>query len=173
MDSSLYVTPSNQVLSAEAIARVHDASLRILSEVGIRLDSPMAAAVFKSAQGVRFVDETHIVIASELVEWAISQAPATIDIYNRKGKLVTQLGNDQTRFGLGVTNLFFQDPQTDEVLPFTREHMRSSVALGNSLPSYDFISTIGIIRDVAPGKADLVAVLEMVANTIMPLIILV
>ena len=51
--------------------------------------------------------------------------------------------------------------------------MRSSVGLGNHLPAYDVISTIGIIRDVEPSIADQVAVLEMVANTVKPLIILI
>jgi trimethylamine--corrinoid protein Co-methyltransferase len=51
--------------------------------------------------------------------------------------------------------------------------MRNSVGLGNNLPSYDVISTIGIIRDVETNKADLIALLEMVANTIKPLIILI
>jgi trimethylamine--corrinoid protein Co-methyltransferase len=72
-----------------------------------------------------------------------------------------------------VTNLFYQNPATDAILPFTRENMRCSVGLGNNLPSFDVISTIGIIRDVETKKADLVAVLEMVANTSKPLIILI
>lgn len=173
MGDTIQVTPDIQVLSPEAIARIHASSLRILSEIGIRVDSKRAIALFKSVQGVQFIDEQHLVIMPELVEWAIEQAPAVIDIYNRKKELVAHLGKSETRFGIGVTNLFYQDPGTDEVMPFTRSHMRSSVALGNSLNSYDFISTIGIVRDVPPTRADLVATLEMVANTIKPLIILV
>ncbi|PWB53034.1 MAG: hypothetical protein C3F13_10465 [Anaerolineales bacterium] len=173
MDKSLDVHPCIQVLSEEAIARIHATSLKILAEIGIRVDSPRAITVFKSADGIRFIDEQHLVIQPELVAWALDQAPASIAIYNRKKELVTHLGEDQTRFGIGVTNLFYQDPQTDRVLPFAREHMRSSVAMANSLPSYDFISTIGIIRDVKPDQADLVATLEMVVNTVKPLIVLV
>jgi trimethylamine--corrinoid protein Co-methyltransferase len=107
------------------------------------------------------------------VEWAIEAAPATIDIYNRKGNPVIQLGHDQTRFGIGVTNLFYQDPESGDILPFKRQHMRQSVGLGNNLPSYDVVSTIGIVRDVKPERADLVGLIEMVANTIKPLIILI
>jgi trimethylamine--corrinoid protein Co-methyltransferase len=51
--------------------------------------------------------------------------------------------------------------------------MRTSVALGNNLASFDIISTIGVIRDTEADKADLYAILEMVANTIKPLILLI
>ncbi len=173
MDSSIQVTPGIQVLSAEAIARIHAASLRILSEIGIRVDSAQAVGVFRKASGVIFRDEKHIIFQPELVEWAIQSAPTTIDIFNRNGVPVIRLGDDSTRFGIGVTNLFYQDPINDKILPFCRDHMRQSVGLGNHLPAYDVISTIGILRDVEPEKADLVALLEMVANTTKPLIVLI
>ncbi len=173
MDSSIHIQPSIQVLTHGAIAQIHGASLKILAEVGIRVDSAQAVRIFKAATGVTFCDEQHVSFEPELVEWAIQQVPATVDIYNRKGDPVIHLGEDSTRFGIGLTNLFYQDPATDDILPFNRTHMRHSVDLGNHLPSYDVISTIGILRDVETGKADLVAILEMVANTIKPLIILI
>ena len=78
-----------------------------------------------------------------------------------------------TRFGIGVTNLYFQDPLTEEVVPFTRKHMEMSVRLGDQLPNFDLISTVGVIQDYPPQIADLYAVLEMVANTTKPLVILI
>ena len=129
--------------------------------------------MFKAAPGVTFRDENHITFQADTVEWAIQQAPATIDIYDRKGKPVFCLGEDHTRFGIGVTNLFYQDPAKGDILPFSREHMRWSVGLGSQLHSYDLISTIGILRDVDTDRADLVGLLEMVANTIKPLVILI
>ena len=43
----------------------------------------------------------------------------------------------------------------------------------NNLPSFDVISTIGILRDIDTDKADLLALLEMVAGTVKPLVILI
>ena len=116
------------------------------------------------------MNEQHVVFHPEIIEWAIQQAPSVIDIYNRIGDLVFLQGEDHTRFGIGVTNLFYQEPETGKILPFYREHMRSSVGLGNNLPSFDIISTIGILRDVETEKADLLPLLEMVAGTVEPLI---
>jgi len=59
------------------------------------------------------------------------------------------------------------------VVPFTRKHVETCVRLGNDLPSFDAISTVGIVQDVAPQVSDLYATLEMAANTVKPLIILI
>jgi len=173
MTPSLHNQPTINVLSPEAIVQVHGFSLRILSEIGIRVDSGKARNILKTSQRVRFLDDQHVVFHPEIVEWAIQQAPSAIDIFNRKGDLVFRLGEDHTRFGIGVTNLFYQVPKTGEILPFSREHMRASVGLGNNLSSFDTISTIGILRDVETEIADLLALLEMVAGTVKPLIILI
>ena len=47
------------------------------------------------------------------------------------------------------------------------------VRLGNSLQSYDAISTVGVIQDVSPEVSDLYATLEMIANTTKPLVLLI
>ena len=72
-----------------------------------------------------------------------------------------------------MTNLYYQDPLSDALEPFTRRHMAISVRLGNQLPHYDVISTIGILQDYPPETADLYAVLEMAANTTKPLVMLI
>ncbi len=83
------------------------------------------------------------------------------------------LGSEATRFGIGVTNLYYQDPASEAVTPFTRPLLASCVRLGEVLPSFDVVSTIGILHDQPPQVADLYAVLEMVANTRKPLVILI
>jgi trimethylamine--corrinoid protein Co-methyltransferase len=87
-----------------------------------------------------------------------------------------QLGNSQraqTRFGIGVTNLYYQDPATDAMTAFTRKHMELATRLGSVLSGFDVISTIGIIQDISPEFADLYGILEMMANTTKPLVILI
>lgn len=166
------VQPRLAVLTPEQIGQVHAYSLKILSEVGVRVDSERAVGLFARADGVK-LDGTRVTIHPETVEWALQVAPSTIDIFNRLGELTFRLGSDSTRFGIGVTNLYYQDPKTDEVTLFSRKHMEIGARLGEILPAYDLVSTIGIIRDVPDGTNDLYAVLEMIANTRKPLVILV
>lgn len=167
------VRPRLGVLTAEQIAFVHDQSLEILDSVGVRVDSERARAVFAQKVGSGAVRDDRVCLPREVVEWALEQAPGVIDIYDRLGSLAFRWGADRTRFGIGVTNLYYQEPETDAVIPFAREHMAICVRMGNALPRYDVISTIGVIQDMPQNVADLYAALEMAANTTKPLIILV
>jgi trimethylamine--corrinoid protein Co-methyltransferase len=166
------VRPRITALSQEQVAQVHDYSLNILSSVGVRVDSEWARRTLAQATG-QLPDDGRVHIPPELVEWAIEAAPERINVYGRRGNRVFCLGDDRTRFGIGVTALYYQDPETDQVEPFARKHMASVCRLGDALTNFDAISTIGIVQDVAPGVSDLYATLEMTANAVKPLVILV
>ena len=163
------------VLTSDQIEKIHHYSLEILSRVGVRVESQKARKIFNSVS--LKADSNHIVrIPSDMVEWALKAVPSTVDIYNRSGDFVFQMGDaekNKTRFGFGVTNLYYQDPLTDKISPFTRKHMEVSTRLAEVLESFDMVSTVGILQDCAPEVADFYSTLEMVANTTRPLIILV
>ncbi len=173
MAYSSVVKPTLNVLSPEQIEQTHKYSLDILSTVGFRVDSDQARHLFTKAEGAKVEENGRVFLNSELIEWSIQSAPSSIDIYDRLGNHAFRLGDDQTRFGVGVTNLYYQDPETDDVIQFTRQHMELSVRLAHALKNFDVVSTIGIIQDYSPDVADLFAALEMVANTTKPLVMLV
>ncbi len=168
------VIPRITVLNADGISQMHAWSLEILATVGVRVDSPRARALLARAAGGS-IEDGRVRIPSELVDWALRAAPKDVAVYGRSGELAFKLGpgGDGPRFGIGVTNLYYQDPLTDAVVPFTREHMASCTRLGDALPSFDVVSTIGVLRDLPPAVADLYATLEMAANTSKPLVLLV
>ncbi len=166
------VKPRLSLLSAEQIQEVHEHSLKILSSVGVRVDSNHALKLMVQAIGEEQPDTEILRIPRELVEWAIRKTPASVDVYERKGALAFSLPGP-ARFGIGVTCLNFQRPETGEVVPFSREHMGMMVRLGNALKSYDVISTVGVIQDVSHEVSDLYATLEMIANTEKPLVLLI
>jgi trimethylamine--corrinoid protein Co-methyltransferase len=163
--------PRLTLLSAAQRDAVHEASLAILARSGLRLDSERARDVCRMG-GAR-VEGDRVHFHRDHVEAAIESAPATIEVFDRRGKPAFRLGDGQTRFGSGVTNLWLQDPVTDELSPFSRADMGRCVRLCQALPNYDVISTLGVIRDLPPEVADLYAVLEMVANSTKPLVLLI
>ena len=171
-DTASVVRPKLTVLDSGQIGQIHNYSLQVLSSVGVRIDSERARQLFVKALGAGVIAGDRVRVPREAVEWALGTAPATMEVYDRRGNLAFRLP-DQTRFGIGVTALYYQDPETDKVTPFTRKHMEMMVRLGTFLPSFDVISTVGIVQDVPPGVSDLYATLEMIANTIKPLVILV
>jgi trimethylamine--corrinoid protein Co-methyltransferase len=169
------VQPKITVLHREQVDHIHQSSLRILSTVGVRVDSERARRLFTQALGVTPLPGERVLIPPELVEWALESAPSSVEIFDRRGGFAFRLGEGQTqaRFGIGVTALYYQDPETDGVAPFAREQMAKMSRLGGVLPSFDVVSTPGIVQDVPPELSDLYATLEMTANTTKPLAILI
>jgi trimethylamine--corrinoid protein Co-methyltransferase len=168
-----HVLPKLTALTPEQIEYIHTRSLEILERAGVRVDSPRARRLLAGSQGVKWAAEDRALLEPALVEWAIQSAPPTVDLFDRRGQLAFRLGEDRTRFGIGVTNLYYQNPLSDAIEPFSRRHMALSVRLGEQLPLYDVISTIGVLQDYPPESADLYAALEMAANTVKPLVILI
>ncbi len=169
------VSPRINVLTQEQIEHIHAQSLEILSSVGFRVDSVRAREIFLKA-GCKSNSDHIVQIPADLVSGALQSAPSFVDIYNRLGQHAFRLGGppkSPTRFGVGVTNLYYQDPTTDLVEPFSRKHMETCTRLGQSLSYFDFVSTIGILQDISPKVADFFSILEMTANTIKPLVVLV
>jgi len=166
------VRPQITVMDRDQIAGIHDRSLHVLATIGVRVDSNDARSVFKNAGAE--CDGDRVRLAADLVQWALDAAPSRIEIHDRLRRPAFQVGDGaETRFGIGVTALNYQDPVTDEVVEFQRRHMETMVRLGEALPSFDAISTVGILHDIEPELADLYATLEMVANSTKPLILLV
>jgi trimethylamine--corrinoid protein Co-methyltransferase len=164
--------PQMTVLNQSQQEKVHELSLRILASTGVRVDSARAIAALTAA-GVP-ADGDRVRIPADLVRWALAAAPSQIELYDRRGNPAFGLGDEaETRFGIGVTALNYQDPKTDEITPFERRHMEVMVRLGEALPSFDVISTVGVIHDIAAEQCDLYATLEMVANSTKPLVLLV
>jgi len=169
------IKPNISVLSQEQILKIHQDALKVLAQTGIRVDSENARRHFSKATGKSFNNDI-IQIPPEMVEQALRDVPANIDMYNRDGTLAFSLGEKQqsgTIFGIGVTNSWYQNPENDQVTPFNRKHVALASALGNTLNQYDLISTPGVIQNDASGVGEIVATLEMLANTTKPLSILI
>ncbi len=167
-----HAQPHLTLLTEEQIQQVHGYALRILAEMGVRVDSDSTRSLLQRKWGIR-ADERLVRIPAEVVETTLGSAPKRIDIYDRRGNPAFQLGEDRLRFGVGVTALYYQEPVHDKLELFTRRHMQDMVRLGSRLPLYDVISTVGIVRDVPEELSDFYGSLEMLANTTKPLVLLV
>ena len=169
------LTPGIRVLTPEQIEKIHHDALLILRQTGIKVDDPGARQVFETALGTS-VHTPVVHIPEALVQWAIDAAPSRIPIFDRKGGpgfVLDSDGGRDTVFGIGVTNLQYHDPFTNIIAPFARHHMGLAAGLGHTLKQFDFISTPGVIQDVSPETADTIGVLEMLAHTTKPLVMLI
>jgi trimethylamine--corrinoid protein Co-methyltransferase len=172
MSDECCARPSLRVLSDGQIEQVHEYSLRILSTTGVRVDSARARDLLARAAGTVAAAGDAVRIPRALVARALETAAREVTIYDRRGEIAFRLPGE-TRFGIGVTSLYYQQPETGQTVPFAREHMARMARLGGALSSFDVVSTVGVVQDVAPERSDLYGTLEMVANTVKPLVILV
>ncbi len=169
------VRPHLQLLGLEQIQEVHGYSVQILEGTGIKVESNTALEIFRKSGGVK-IRGAVVYIQETLIDHALRQAPSNIEVFNRLGEHAFHLGKKQgekTHFGIGVTNSWFQDIASGQVLPFTRKHMQHSTKLGDLLDNYEMISTLGIPSDVPVEKLDMYATLDMYANTNKPLVLLI
>lgn len=167
--------PEIRVMTPEQIEQIHGNALSVLEETGVKVDDRGARKLFEKALG-KSHDDNRVRIPKDLVSWAVAAAPSDIQIYDRLGRPSFELKGDGTQgavFGIGCTNLHYQDPFKNEILPFYRHHMAAATGLGHSLDTYDFISTPGVIQDHPPETAEILGVLEIIANTTKPIVMLI
>ena len=79
------VRPHLTLMTEEQIQEAHRNTLRVLSETGVRVDSPEILQLLERKLGLKSQDRI-IKFPSEVVEEAIKSAPKTIDIYDRRGE---------------------------------------------------------------------------------------
>ncbi|MCP4721990.1 MAG: hypothetical protein GY860_21220, partial [Desulfobacteraceae bacterium] len=171
----LDLKPKIKVMTREQVSKVHTDALLVLEETGIVVDDQGARLLFEKALG-KSGQDNRIRITKDLVQWAIAKAPSEIQIYDRLGNPGFKLkgdGSQNSVFGIGVTNLHYQDPFKNDIQPFYRNHMSTAVGLGHNLDAFDFISTPGIIQDLPAETSDLYGVMEMTANTTKPIVMLI
>jgi trimethylamine--corrinoid protein Co-methyltransferase len=155
------VRPQLKLLNEEKIQQVHRYALHILSETGMHVDSSLGMErLGKTRQAEAYPERSRaqskgqgrsVKLSLELVEDAIHSALPVIQMYDRHGNPVFRLGEDRLRFGVGVTALYYQEPEAENLELITREHM----------------------RDVPEHLSNLYGSLEHFANTTKPLVLLV
>ena len=103
-----------QILTEDEQQRIHNLSIRILKEVGIRFHGQKAAQILRR-QGVRLDPNDKIAkIPPELVEQALSTAPRSFVLGARNPVYNLALPTPYTRYGLDGTAAFALDFTTGE-----------------------------------------------------------
>ena len=172
--------PRLTLLSAEQIHQVHEYSLEILATTGVRVDSPRARAVFERAIG-RSADNDRVHIPRETVAWALSVAPARVTIYDRRGAPAFTLdaaGQEGAPSAAPLRHRRDQpllpgagDRRGGAVQPRAHGALHAAGGCAAELRRHLHASASCTMSRLA--QADLVAALEMIANTTKPLVVLV
>jgi len=106
-----------KVISDKDIIKIHETSLRVFAEVGVKIKFAEALKRFQK-EGAEVDETTRVVkIPPDMVTEWIQKAPSTILLCGRteNGELDCEIGGDKVYFGTGGTALNVQDPGSNDV----------------------------------------------------------
>lgn len=134
-----------------AIKAIQDASLQILSEVGIELNEPAGVDILTSAGAVlhREGGKTRLTLPPELVAREVGRCPRQVTLYGRDGRQVV-LGDGSLHWhNLGGARDVY-DHRSSSRRPAGVEDVRSATRLLDALPEASSITPFFTPQDV-PG----------------------
>lgn len=103
-------------ITEQEILKIHETSLRVLSEVGVQVNFTRARELFIDA-GARAEGDANVVkIPPALVEDLIQKAPSVVYLCGRaeNGALDCEIGGKNVYLGTGGTALNVQDPGKED-----------------------------------------------------------
>jgi trimethylamine--corrinoid protein Co-methyltransferase len=167
--SAVQETPSFRILSRDQMDAIHDASMEILAQTGVRVYSDEAVALLRDA-GAFVGDDSVVWIPAHLIDWAVSASPRNVTVYDRNGREAMQLGRRRTYFGPGSDTPNVIDPYSGERRPAILADVGNIARVCDALAHIDFVMCSGIASDKEPAAAELHHFLAMLRNTTKPMV---
>lgn len=158
------------VLSNGEIRKIHEATVDILGNCGVKILSPRMLDMLKArglpadaaSQTVRF--------PRAVLDDVLSRLPRTIEVFDREGQPAFVLGDGVPRIAAGHNAVFWVDSETGATRPSKVEDVARFARLCEQLPAIDMIGIPVMPQDVKVPKATLLhAVAATVQNSRKPI----
>lgn len=144
------VGASLNLLGPANMEQIHNATMEVLRDVGIRIDCEEALAIFKDAGAIVNYGTKVVRIPEFLVMAAVKTAPTHFTLGGWAGDHNVVVGTDRISFipfGEGVT---VEDVYTGEIRESTKDDAAKIARLTDALDSFSYSFDTVIARDVAP-----------------------
>lgn len=131
LDQTSYAMSYGNKLNDDQLYAIHAASLEVMSQIGIKVESPKARKVYEEAGAV--VEGDNVKIPAYLVEECIKSAPSVVLLAGRNPKndyVIKQNKVTFVNFGEGVNVI---DPYTREYRKSTKEDLARNTRVADSL----------------------------------------
>ena len=125
-----------QPLTLDRVGRIHQTSLRVLEEIGVRVDLDEARDIFDA--GGASVDGNRVRIGAKLVEQCLRKAPHRITLCGRNEECDIVAEDKRTYFGTGGAAINVVDLTTGEVRPSRLKDIADFARLVEHLPNVHF-----------------------------------
>jgi len=158
------------VLSDEEIRAIHDATLDILQDCGVKvLDARMLE--FLAGRGLAVDHDTQIVrFSPSAIEDAIASVPERFDVYDRDGNPAFVLGDGESKIAAGHNAVFWVDSDTGLTRNSTVADVERFSRICQDLECIDMVGIPVMPQDVpVPGATLVYAVKAVIENSIKPI----
>jgi trimethylamine--corrinoid protein Co-methyltransferase len=147
------------------VGRIHQSALRILEEVGVRVELPEAIEVFEQAGAVVDAAELRVRIPARLVERSLRSAPSSICLYGRESDHELWLEDGKVHMGTGGAAVRVIDPHSDQPRPGTLSDIANLAKLVDGLENVHFFIRPCTAQDVPAEKLAVNEFYAALANT--------
>jgi trimethylamine---corrinoid protein Co-methyltransferase len=158
------------VLSEQEIKQIHDATVDILTDCGVKILHPPMLQFLKE-KGMA-VDEAAAVVrfSRAALEDALAATPQQFDVFDRDGQFAFLLGDRKAKIAAGHNAVFWVDTETGQTRSSTVADVELFARICQQLECIDMIGIPVMPQDVPNPKATLpYAVRATVANSTKPI----
>jgi trimethylamine--corrinoid protein Co-methyltransferase len=159
------VKPTLSILDREAIQQIHDASLELLRDVGVRFGSEPAEALLREAGQSIDSASGAVRFAPELVEESLAKLPSRVHLAGRDEKRDVMLGTGEVHTCLDGQGTFSIDPESGQRRPSTMADLIAVTRLSDALDSVDLYWPPVVPSDVPDSVRTIVEVALGFAHT--------
>lgn len=153
-------------LTDEGIENIHQSTLRILENIGIKVEEEHALKTFKD-NGCEVEGKDIVKIPPNLVEEAIKKAPSRIDVYGRDGKRRMILEDRNVYFGTAGGSPYIRTIEGEREIAVT-ENIEDSIRVADYLEHIDFVMAHGTPSDKPEDRLDLYEFLFILKQSLKP-----
>ena len=156
-----------EVLSQEEVLEIDQATVKVLSDVGVSIASEKACRMLETA-GARVDYGTGVVkIPEDLLRRSIRSATETpLDLFDRTGTSFIRLEGKRTYNVSGFDATYTLDLESGERRPCTKSEVGQFAKLADALPNIHVVGTEAIPQDVNQRSAELHAAEAILRNTV-------
>ncbi len=147
------------ILEKSEVDKIHQTAMKVLGEVGVKMDHPEALKLFK-ANGCEVDEAKKVVkIPESLVMEQLRHVPKKFDIYTR-GLEAMEVGTDRFYMLSPSDNAFILDMNSQRRRPAVLEDVREMARLVDALEFYHICCTPVLPQELPAGMRGLTASVE-------------
>jgi trimethylamine--corrinoid protein Co-methyltransferase len=160
----------NRVLSNKQIHAAHEYVLRLMENIGCKVECEEAVDILGSI-GCDVSNTARVKIPRKQVMEALDTAPSEIEIFDRNGNMAMVFKENACYYGTGSDCNFTIDLKTGERRLCVKKDIANLTHFCDALPNIDFVMSFGIANDAPDGTNFVHQYETMLLNTSKPAIV--